>query len=96
MFNWYLRGLFEGNKYQQKKYKHINPTTIEDSELLEIICEVTGMTEPQVINEALQEIRKRSPGFIWNFDEYFKQLKLQLHPLVRDELRRAYFVLHNN
>ena len=95
LYNWYLRGLFETEQHQRDKYRDIDPTSIPDQNLLEMICEITGMTEPQVVEHALVEIRKHRPGFIWSFEEYFKDLRLQLHPLVREELRRAYFVLHN-
>lgn len=93
-YNWYIRGLFEPTKYHKEKFKGINPTTIPDQNLLEMICEITGMTELEVINQACDEIRERNVNFEWNFDEYFRGLQLQLHPKIREELRKAYFDLH--
>lgn len=93
MYNWYLRGLFEPTHYHENKYKNIDPTRVPDSLLLEIICELTGLTEPEVINEASREIRTRMKTFEWNFDNYFKGHKFLLHPLIRKELCEAYYIL---
>lgn len=96
LYNWYLRGLFESKKYQREKFQNIDPTTFKDEELLEMICEITGLTEPEVVEQAKTHIRERNPEFEWNFGEYFRDMKFELHPAIRDELRRAHFVLHNN
>lgn len=93
--SWYLRGLFENETHQKTKFNGIDPSTITDDILLDIICDLTGMSELAVVEEAKKEIQKNHPGFSWSFDEYFNNLKLQLHPLIRDELRRAFYVLQN-
>lgn len=91
--SWYLRGLFENEKHQRTKFADVDPITIADEILLDVIADLTGQSELQVINEAIKEIQKTNPKFVWNFDEYFKDMKLCLHPLIRDELRRAFYLL---
>ncbi len=93
-YNRYLRELFEPAKYHSDKYRNVKIENVADSFLLEIICELTGLSEPRVIEKACLEIQKHLPEFDWNFDNYFKNLRLKLHPLVKHELQQAYFTLH--
>lgn len=93
MLSWYLRGLFESDKHQRTKFSDLDPTNVADEILLDIIADLTGQSELEVVNEARREVQKTYPGFVWNFDEYFKDMKLRLHPLIRNELRRAFYLL---
>lgn len=93
MHHWYVINLFETRAQEKNRFKGALPFSILDSELLNIICEITGLTELEVINKAVKEIQTYQPNFFWSFDNYFINFKCQLHPLVRHHLRLAFLEL---